>query len=99
MFYDKTAKVLTQGKYSDGMGGWLKTGRPTELKEIRVVNAPLDNETVLKTYGTSTNTTIKMYTEDSLPNGDIYIQFESKDYRILNFSDYGREKILLLELI
>lgn len=98
MFYEEIATVMSKDSMSDGMGGWIE-GVPTELKQIRVTCTPLDAEAVIRGYGASMNVTMKMFTEDSLPRGDIYLKYKEDDYRILRTSDYGKEKILLLEVI
>ena len=98
MFYEDIALVMTKESISDGMGGWIED-EPTELKQIRVTSAPLDAEAVLRGFGATQNVTMKMYTEDSIPEGNIYLKYKDDDYRITRKSDYGKEKILLLERI
>lgn len=98
MFYEDVARVMIKESKSDGMGGWIEDN-PTELKQIRVMSAPLDAEAVLREYGATRNVTMKMFTEDSIPDGNIYLDYKGDDYRILHLSNYDKEKILLLELI
>lgn len=98
MFYEDIASVMTKESTSDGMGGWIE-GKPTELKQIRVMSAPLDAEAVLRGFGATQNITMKMFTEDNIPEGNIYLKYKDGDYRITHKSDYGKEKILLLERI
>lgn len=98
MFYEDIATVMTKESKSDGMGGWIDS-EPTELKQIRVMSAPLDAEAVLRGFGATQNVTIKMFTEDTLPEGSIYLKYKDDDYRITHKSDYDKEKILLLERI
>lgn len=100
MLYEKIAQVLSQKRVSDGMGGWLDSDEPTVIKEIRVAYAPVSTEIMLKEYGLVSTTSMKLYTEDSLPDEtDYFIGFDSKPYRILQFSDYDGTKVLLVELI
>lgn len=98
MFYEDLATVMTKDSVSDGMGGWIE-GKPIELKQIKVMSAPLDAEAVLKGFGATQNITMKMFTEDTIPEGNIYLKYKDNDYRIIHKSDYGKEKILLLERI
>lgn len=100
MFYDKKAKLLMQGeRVSDGMGGWLEPQKPILIKEIKVASAPVTAEVALKEYGLVSTSSMKLYTEDDIPQIRFYIQFQNKDYRVIQVSYYGLEKIILMELI
>ena len=100
MLYENKAQILKQGLVSDGMGGWIESVEPVLLKELRVAHAPVSTEMMLKEYGIVSTTSMKMYTEDSLPNeSDCIIAFNDKHYRILQLSDYDGTKMLLVELI
>lgn len=97
MFYDKRAEIRTQQKESDGMGGWLDSESSVKVGEISVVTAPVSAEITLKEYGLISTTSMKLFTEDDVPEEDVFIKFEGSNYRILQNLDYGSEKGLLLE--
>lgn len=98
MFYEKSATLFTTGQVSDGMGGWIDSGK-TDLGEIKVANAPISIDTVLKGYGITGTNSMKLYTEDELPSGSFSIRFDGNEYRILQLNDYGKEKIILMEMM
>lgn len=99
MFYEKKASFYKNAEpQSDGMGGWLDGGEPILLGEVRVASAPVTAELVLKEYGLVSTTSMKLYTEGIIPEGNKFIHFDSKDYRILQISDYGTTKVILMEV-
>lgn len=98
MFYNQKATVLTKESASDGMGGWID-GVSVELAVLKVRRAPVSAELMLKEYGLVSTTAMKLYTEDKVINGDIFIHFDNEDYRILQKTEYDIETILLVELI
>lgn len=98
MFYEKTATLFVSGEVSDGMGGWIDSGK-TDLDEIRVASAPISIDTVLKGYGVTVANSMKLYTEDELPLESFSIRFDGNEYRVLQLNDYGKEKIILMEMI
>lgn len=99
MWYSETAQVLTTESVSDGMGGWIDSDIPTKVAELSVRRAPVSAELMLKQYGLVTTSAMKLYTEDSIPKGNIYIHYQGGDYRVLQVTEYDVETILLLELI
>lgn len=98
MNYDKKATLLATEKISDNIGGWLDAGT-TELTDIDVIHAPVTADYALREYGIVSTKSLKLYTESKLPNLEYIVLFESNKYRVLQISDFGKEKILLLELM
>lgn len=90
--------MTTKDKVSDGMGGWIG-GESEELCDIDVAVAPVRAEVMLKEYGIVNTESMTFYTEDDIPEGDIHINYNDKNYRIVQLSDYGLEKVILVELM
>ena len=104
MKYDKKVEIIKTGKVSDGMGGWIEGGE-TIVKTIDSFITPLKASVALKEYGISSTTTIKLFTKDSLPirnDGkflDLSLKVKDDKYKIIDFADFGKIKMLYLELI
>lgn len=97
MRYDKQAQVIRQTRVDDGMGGF--TTSPTVVANITAFTTPLHAELALKEYGIVTTTGMKLFTKDSLPASYDYLQINSIKYKVLQLSDFGKIKMLLVEVI
>lgn len=105
MKYDKKVELITTGKVSDGMGGWIEGGESIKAT-INTFLTPVKADILLKEYGISSTTTVKLFTKDQLPIknngkfGDYKLKVASGEkYKILQFADFGKVRMILMELI
>lgn len=105
MRMDKTIKVMGKKKISNGMGGWIDSKEATELASIDAFITPVQASTLLKDYGIVSTQAFKVITFDNVPLEDdsgnlTYLKLEDEsEYKITQLNDYGREKIILVEVI
>jgi hypothetical protein len=97
MRYDKQAKVMKQTRVDDGMGGFTQT--PSVVATIQAFTTPLHAELALKEYGIVTTTGMKLFTKDTIPASYDYLEINSIKYKVLQLSDFGKIKMLLVEVI
>lgn len=104
MRMDKTITIMSKGKVSDSMGGWLPS-QEIEVASIDAFITPVQASTLLKEYGIISTKAFKVITFDDVPLKDesgnkTYFKLEDgSEYKITQLNDYGKEKILLVELI
>lgn len=97
MKYDKAVSVIRTEKIEDGMGGYGTS--PVIVSEIQTFTTPLKAELALKEYGLVTTTSMKIFTKDFLPEKFDYLEYANKKYKVLQLSDYGKIRMLLVEVI
>lgn len=98
MLFDKEMSVITNEKQSDGMGGWLPS-QPVVKGVIQVETSPVTAELALREYGLIKTTALKVFFED-LPDwfdSNDTVTVKGKTYRIIQFMDYEKLYMLLLE--
>ena len=104
MRMDKTITIMSKGKVSDGIGGWL-LNQEIEVASIDAFITPIQVSTLLKEYGIISTKAFKVITFDDVPLKDksgntTYLKLEDgSEYKITQLNDYGREKIILAEVM
>jgi hypothetical protein len=97
MKYDKAVKVIRTDKISDGMGGYEVT--PVVVVTVNAFTTPVKAELALKEYGLVTTTSMKIFTKETLPADFDYLEYDNKKYKVLQLSDFGKIRMLLVEVI
>ena len=95
MKFDKQIEVLGETRVSDGMGGYTVT--KGVIATIQALTTPVKAEIMLKEHGIVSTTALKVFTKEDIPNEFVQLQFDDKQYKILQFADYGKVKLLLVE--
>ena len=96
-------------KISDGMGGWTEAGGITTIGSILGLMLPISQELLLKNREIVSSHTMKIITKSHLPNDHAqdeillrYVNYTDnifQNYKIIQVSDYGKYKMLLVEKV
>lgn len=97
MKFDKSMNVLGETRVEDGMGGYEAT--QGVIGSIKAFTTPVKAEIILKEHGIVSTTAMKVFTKDILPNEFVQLSFEGKQYKILQLADFGKLRMLLVEVI
>lgn len=97
MKFDKKIDVLGETRVEDGMGGWEVT--KGVIDTIKAFTTPVKAEIMLKEHGIVSTTAMKVFTKDHLPNEFVQLQYNEKEYRILQYADFGKVRMILVEVI
>lgn len=97
MKFNKKMDILEDSKVEDGMGGWITSQNVTG--SILAFTTPVKAEILLKEYGIVSTTSLKVFTKDQLPNDQVQLQFGNIKYKILQLSDFGKLRMLLVEVV
>lgn len=97
MKFDKQMDVLGQTRVSDGMGGFEVT--QGVIGTIQGFTTPVKAEIMLKQHGIVSTSALKIFTKDLLPSEFVQLQYKEKNYKILQLSDFGKLRMLLVEVV
>lgn len=105
MRFDKTVEVLGEQRVSNGMGGWTVTHGV--VRDFDAIVTPVKAEIMLKENGIVSTTSMKIYTRDSLEeflkNGtwdkEYQLQYNGSQYTILQYADFTKVRMLLVEVV
>ena len=97
MKYDKQMDVLGETRVSDGMGGWTTT--KGVIGAIQAFTTPVKAEIMLKEHGIVSTSALKVFTKDIVPNAFVQLQYGEVNYKILQLSDFGKIRMLLVEVV
>ena len=89
--------VLGESRVSDGMGGWTVT--QGVIGSIQAFTTPVKAEIMLKEYGIISTSGLKVFTKEHLPSEYVQLQHGEVKYKILQLSDFGKLRMLLVEVI
>ncbi len=98
MKYDKQVQVIKQERVSDGMGGFEEVAEVV-VSTIMAFITPLSAELLLKEHGVVTTTGCKIITRDHVPEEYDFLEIDGVKYKVLQFSDLKKLRILLVEVI
>lgn len=95
MKFDTTFEVLEKKRVEDGMGGWIED--EVVVGTIKAVTTPVKAEIMLKEHGIVSTTAVKIYTKDYIPNEFVQLQLGNKRYKILQYADFKKVRMILVE--
>lgn len=99
MKYDKKVKIISLEKVSDGMGGWI-SGSEKVIQELDSFLTPVRSSMMVQEYGVSTDKGMKLFTKTDLKIDGVkdikVITPDSAEYLILEYTDFGKVKMLVL---
>lgn len=97
MKFDKKMDVKAQTKVSDGMGGWIVSTETVDTLDI--FTTPVKAEIAMKEYGIVTTTSLKVFTKGYLLDEYSHLIINGKKYKTLQYADFGKIRMLLVEMI
>jgi hypothetical protein len=97
MKFDKQMDILGETRVSDGMGGFTAT--KGVIGTIQAFTTPVKAEIMLKEHGIVSTSALKIFTKDILPNEFVLLQTGTVKYKILQLSDFGKLRMLLVEVV
>lgn len=97
MKYDKKIDIIGESRVSDGMGGWEVT--QAVLSTVDAFTTPVKAEVAMREYGIVTTTAMKVFTKESIPNTNVRLKQGEINYRIIQYADFGKIKMILVEVI
>lgn len=98
MRFDKEMALLKENLVSDGMGGYESTGFQ-QVGTIYALTTPVTAEIMMKEYGIVSTSAMKIFTKDEFDEENVQIEYLDKKYEILQHSDYGKFRMLLVQEI
>lgn len=97
MKFDKTMDIIGETRVSDSMGGFEVSYGVTDT--IQAFTTPVKAEIMLKEHGIVSTSALKVFTKDIIPNEFVQLQYGTIKYKILQLSDFGKLRMLLVEVI
>lgn len=97
MKFDKTFTLIGETKTSDGMGGW-ETVKGT-VGTMKALTTPISAEIALKQHGIISTSAFKVITKDLIDDISLQLSLNGKSFKILQIADYGKYRMLLVEVI
>jgi hypothetical protein len=97
MKYDKKMDLLGETRVSDGMGGYTVTNGV--IGTIQAFTTPVKAEIMLREHGIVSTSSLKVFTKDTVPTEFVQLQHGDVKYKILQLSDFGKIRMLLVEVI
>ena len=92
--------IIIQEQVPDGMGGYILSDNYRSISAFEAIKIPLTVEKTLEEHGIVSTKAYKLFTRNYIPE-DINLIRETYDtdkiYTVLQFVDYEKHKILLVE--
>lgn len=95
MRYDGTVEIVEAVKIPDGMGGYTQSVIVVGVFTAKI--CPIRIERRLRDYGIVSDRILRIVTRDSLPYDINYLRINGLQYKILEYLDYSKHKILTIE--
>lgn len=97
MKYDKQMDLLGETRVSDGMGGYeVAYG---VVGSIQAFTTPVKVEIMLKEHGIISTSALKIFTKDQVSSEFSQLQYGEIKYKIIQLSDFGKIRMLLVEVV
>ena len=100
MKYDKKVKIISLEKVSDGLGGWI-SGSERVVQVLDSFLTPVRSSVMVQEYGVSTNKGMKLFTKTTLNIDGVkeikVVTPDGAEYLILEYTDFGKVKMLVLD--